>query len=56
MDEDGKISFDASFMLTFEAFSLEDAEEKFESLLEWLYEQGYEANGVATIEETIQIG
>lgn len=55
MGEENK-SFDASFILTFDALDLEDAEDKLDDLFEELYEQGFTPNGVATIEETVEIG
>ena len=54
MGEDKK-QYDASFVLTFEAADLEDAEDRFDDLLEELYDKGYEPNGVATIEEAIEL-
>lgn len=48
---DEKKVFDATFVLSYEAWNLEDADDRLDTLLDLLYEQGYEPNGVATIEE-----
>jgi hypothetical protein len=55
MSEDDKVSYDASFVITFDALDLEDAEERLDDLFEELHDQGFYPNGVATIEEAIQI-
>lgn len=47
--------YDASFVLTFQAIDLDDADNKFDELLDTLYELGYKPNGVASIEESIAI-
>jgi hypothetical protein len=47
--------YDASLVLTFVAEDIDEADQKLDNMLELLEENGYETNGVATLETSIAL-